>query len=121
MPYEFYKVLHLLGIFLAVASLAGAGLVASGGRWNEHPRRRLVSAVHGVAVLVVLVSGFGMLARLGLTSGLPGWALAKLGIWLLIGGMLVVPRRRPELGLVVWVAAPLLAVLAGWLAVTKPF
>jgi len=113
MPYELYLVLHIAGLAAMFAALGAAALA-------PESDRKLVAATHGTGLLIVLVSGFGMHAKLGL-EGMPGWFLAKLLIWLVFGGLIAVARRAEGARLAVWGALPLLGAVAAWLAVTKPF
>lgn len=121
LSYTVYKALHLVGIMLTVAALAGMAVhAANGGTRAESRTRALATALHGTGLLLVLVAGFGMLARLG-GSAASGWVLVKLAIWLTLGAAAMVPYRRPPLARAVFLAAPLLAALAGIVALTKPF
>ena len=121
MSLEFYKVLHLFGVFAIILSLGGIGLHAmNGGGW-QHPSRALLAAVHGIGLLFALVGGFGMLAKLGHMSSFPGWAAAKLVIWLFMGGVLALFKRKPALAKPMWFMVLVLATMAAWLAVAKPF
>jgi hypothetical protein len=116
-----YKVVHLLGILLTITALGGMAIhAANGGTRRESLTRTLTTAVHGTGLLLVLVAGFGMLARLG-ASAASGWVMVKLAIWLLLGAAALVPYRRPQFARAVFIAVPLLAVLAGIMALTKPF
>jgi hypothetical protein len=122
MPINLYYLLHFLGIFLLVTGLAGVSIyAANGGTKQTSQTRRLTGILHGVGALLVLVGGFGLLAKLEATSGLPGWVVAKLVIWLLLGGAIMLPYWRPTTGRVVAVVVPLLAFVAAWLALYKPF
>jgi hypothetical protein len=122
-PYLAYKLIHLFGIFLTVASLGGAAIhAANAGTRQASLTRGLVSAGHGIGLFLVLLGGFGMLARLELvSSGLPGWIWAKLVIWLILGGLVVLAYRRPQFARAVFLAVPTLGLLAALLALTKPF
>jgi uncharacterized membrane protein SirB2 len=121
LSYTVYKVLHLLGIMLTITALGGLALhAANGGTRAESRTRGLATAVHGTGLLLVLVAGFGMLARLG-ASVSSGWVLVKLVIWLVLGVAAVLPYRRPQAARLLFVAVPLLAALAGIVALTKPF
>ena len=61
-----YKVVHIFGVLLLFVAL-GAAL-------GDGSRRRLASMTHGIGLLIVLIAGFGALARLGIHS--PGsWPL----------------------------------------------
>ena len=120
MSYEFYKVLHILGVallFLALGGLAGHGL--NGGDRSTNKARGLMVGTHGLALVLLLVAGFGMLAK-GPGGGtmLPGWIHPKLLIWLLLGAALMPLQRRPALARPLWILLPLLAAAAGYLALT---
>ncbi|MDP2310709.1 MAG: hypothetical protein Q8P18_32125 [Pseudomonadota bacterium] len=122
MPYEVYKILHIIGLVAIWASLGGTEVhVLNGGTRATNKVRTLVSATHGVGLMLMLVGGFGMLARLGLTSDMPGWVMAKIVLWLVVGGLLAVPLRIPALARPLWFAMPFFAALGAWLALTKPF
>lgn len=85
--YNVYKLIHLVSIFgLFIALACGAVTDKAKSRW--------VGPVHGIALLLVLVAGFGMLARLGIHGSLPGWVIGKLVVWLLLGGSIAIARRK---------------------------
>jgi len=110
MSYTTYKIIHLIG----VAALAmGVGGMMAGGE-----KRKLFSIVQGIALLVMLVSGFGILAKLKL--GFPHFAMAKTGLWVVIGVMPVILRKLKVPAVVgVIVSLGLVGVMA-WLGVLKP-
>jgi hypothetical protein len=118
MSYEFYRVLHVIGIIVVFASLGA--LTAIGGRTDER-LRKIAAIAHGVAVAVILVAGFGLMARLKMFGGFPPWIWVKLGIWLAMAMAVVPLKRKPELAPLLFVALPVLGSIAAWLAVTKPF
>ncbi len=123
-PFQLYKVVHLFGVLSVVVALAGlAAHAAQGGRKQDHPLSGALSALHGVGLLLVLVAGFGMATRLGTQAGsfLPGWAWAKVVVWLLFGALVTLPYRRPALARTVLFLLPLLGAVAAALAVYKPF
>ena len=116
MSYEIYKILHLVAIvllFLSLGTLLGAQL--------STPLRRMAAIAHGVALTVILIAGFGLLARLGMASAVPVWAWLKVVVWLLLGAAVVPIKRRPDLAPMLWIVLPLLGAAATWLAVAKPF
>jgi hypothetical protein len=121
--YQIYKVLHLLGMFMVFSALGGAVLHAiNGGDRESNKARGLVAATHGIGMLLIITGGMGMGARLGILSdGFPPWIHAKLGLWLLIGGALVVPNRAPAAAKFAWFGIPLLGALAAYIAIYKPF
>lgn len=123
MSQEFYKILHLGALFFVFASLGGMVLARKAGGTLPDPVRKLASITHGIAILVVLVAGFGLLKFIGLSNPAvwPGWVWAKLAIWLFFGAALVLVRKKPSLFNLFWVGFPLLGVVAAWLAFAKPF
>jgi hypothetical protein len=121
--YEAYKVLHLLGVVCVIAALGGVAVHAgNGGQRQGNALRRVISALHGLGLLVILVAGFGLLARLDLVSGgLPMWVYGKLALWLVAGALLAIPYRRPAAARgTLMIGLPLLGAIAAWLAVYKP-
>ncbi len=122
--YQAYKVIHLIGIFLTLAALAGLALAAANGATRQtNAATRMIAVSHGLGLFIILVGGFGLLARLGVIHGsaFPGWVWGKLAIWLVIGALVAVPYRRPQLARLVFLAVPVLGGLAAWLAIYKPF
>ncbi len=117
-PYTAYKVLHLIGVMFLLFSL-GAYLMLS---MNKSERgRKLAAMTHGISVLIILVAGFGLLARLGFfgTGGWPLWVWVKLMVWLILGAIIVLIKRVPSLIPVLWFLIPALAGLAAYMAVYK--
>lgn len=121
MPYTLYKLIHLLGIFCVVAGTVGIAYHAYlGGKKSDGTAARVATILHGLGLFVVLLGGFGMLARLG-ASVMSGWVIAKLVIWFLIGGIIAFPYKKPEQALRAVFAIIVLATIAGYIALYKPF
>lgn len=119
MSYEFYKVAHILGLTLVVLSLGGILLYAiNGGTKTNNSFRKGAMITHGVGLLLLLVAGFGMLAKLGI-HGIPGWIGGKLVIWLILGALVGLGYKQ-QLAKRLWLAVPLLVVIATVLAIAKP-
>lgn len=118
-----YKIFHLLGILFVFAALGGLSLHAlNGGSRATNASRRLVAWSYGGGLLLILVTGFGQLARLGLMGGgVPGWAWAKVAVWLAFGGLLALPYKRPGSARLLWFGGPILGAFAAYLAMYKPF
>lgn len=122
-PYETYKVLHILGVLLAFAALGGLALtVANGATRSTSSVRRLIAITHGVATFIILLGGFGALARLGVMHGnLPGWVLVKLACWAVLAVLVAIPYRKPELARTIFWFLPVLGGIAVVMAIYKPF
>lgn len=121
---EFYEILHIVGIAMLFLAIGGVAVhAANGGSKAGSSTRPLVSTVHGVGSLLVLVGGFGMLARIGFqhAGGFPGWLIGKMVIWLVLSAIALMPYRRPELARPFLFLLPLLAGTAAYLALYKPF
>jgi hypothetical protein len=127
--YGVYRLIHFFGIFLLITSLGGAvmrgmlrGAALTGSADVDaaaRQTRRVVAASHGIAMLLILVGGFGMLARLDV--GFPGWVMGKLVVWLTLGAMLGLANKLVGRARVLWFAIPVLAFAAAWMAYSKPF
>ena len=123
MPYPVYKLIHFLGIFLLLGALVAAAMhVLRGGTRADDPYRRRLMATHGIAAFLIVLGGFGMLARLGVMHGaLPGWAVAKLTIWVLAGAAMALPYRNRTLARATLILVPVLLLAAAATALYKPF
>ena len=120
MPYEFYRLVHFIGIFFVMASLGGLMIhVANGGDKESNLAAKLTGMGHGIGMLLVLVAGFGMLAKLRLSASEP-WVLGKLVIFLIFGALIAIPYRVPKAAKLLWVLMPVLGAVAAYLALHKP-
>lgn len=121
MPYEFYKVLHLLAILALFTSMGGLAMVAIRGGSDEEKKkaRKPLMIIHGVSLLVIFVAGFGLMARLGMmASGWPTWIFGKLGVWLVLGGASAMLKK--PMGAAWYLILPVLGAVGAALAVYKP-
>lgn len=112
--YETYKVVHIVAALTVFLSL-GAAIAPSSAK-----APKWIGPVHGVALLFSLIGGFGLLARLGIVTQWPAWVIAKLVIWIALGGMLAVTKRKllkPTASIALMVT---LGALAAYLAIFKP-
>jgi len=124
LPYSFYKIVHILGIALALVSLGGFAVHAlNGGAKSDNSARKLLIGMHGTGAFLILLGGFGLLARLNFPhgQGFPGWIWVKLGVWLAVAAIVMLPYRKPNAARPMLLAVPLLAVTAALMAVYKPF
>ena len=123
MSYPFYKIMHFVGIFVMLVALAATCMHAAvGGTKAENPFRKALGAAHGVAALLILTGGFGMLARLGIVQGgLPVWVLIKLALWVALAAAMALPYLSRSWARTLLIAMPVLAALAGATALLKPF
>ena len=120
MPYEVYKVLHITGIFTVLFAISAHIFhVLSGGTKATNQYRRKLAIMHGVGLLVTLVAGFGLLARLGIHSS-PMWVSIKILIWVFLGAVSAIIYRQPKIAGAIWWTTLLLTFVAAYLAVYKP-
>lgn len=122
MSYEFYKTLHIIGLACLLMGF-GLGLAYFLLAKNGAPRslRIWTFALHGTGLTIMIVAGFGLLARLNMMGDLPGWVYGKLVIWLVLALMISLVKRRPQWfpGLAIVIVA--LVGYAAKLAITKSF
>lgn len=118
-----YKLVHIFGIFLMIVSLAGLSFyAANGGTKANNVLRKQAGIAHGIGLFIILLGGFGMLARLGVTGfPWPIWVWVKFGIWFLFGGLVALVVRKPAVAKTMWLVIPILGLLSAYFAVMKPF
>jgi hypothetical protein len=119
MSYQFYKLIHIAGVLLIFLGLGGQLLRAQIGEAAQNISKAVVGALHGIGLILALVGGFGLLAKLQL--GFDGWVWGKLIIWLFLGGVTVLIKRAAGLRAALWFLLPAIGVLAAYLAIYKPF
>ena len=122
MSYHAYLLIHLIAIFMVLTSLGAMALhMVSGGSKASFGARKLAAAVHGTGLLVALIAGFGLLARLGVAHGAPpAWAAGKLVIWLILGALPVLVYRMPKAATALFFSIFVFGGLAAYLAIFKP-
>lgn len=118
--YAVYKVLHLTGVMMVFFALGGVATNAINGGERKHAWRVPIAITHGLGLVLSLVAGFGLLARLGIAhGGIPGWVMVKLGIWFFFAGAIGILIRKPALGKILWPIIIVLGILAAYLAGAK--
>lgn len=122
MPITFYTILHIAGIIMVFMPLAAIiQHISSGGDKSDNPRRKQIAITHGIGVLLILISGFGMLAKLGIHWPWPGWVFVKFGIWLLLSALIGLAYRFKKSAEKLWLGLILIGVVAAVFGLSKPF
>jgi len=123
MDYLSIKLLHLVGIMLLFLGLGGMVFASYAGFGPEKKKlRRAAALLHGIGLLLILVSGIAMLSRLGFLHGdPPNWAKAKFFIFLLLGGSIALAARASRAIWILLAAWVLLGGVAAYLGLYKPF
>jgi hypothetical protein len=96
MSFEFYKLLHVVSVIVVLFALGGLTAATKAVASSNGSKQKIFSILHGIGLAVILVSGFGMLARLGLVGEMPDWVKLKIGAWLVIGSFAAVYKRKPH-------------------------
>jgi hypothetical protein len=108
--FEIYRLLHMASVYTLIFSF---GSLFIGKNYNKG-----AAIAHGIALIVILVSGFGMHAVLHL--GFPTWLLLKIGIWIIFGGLIILAKKSIINGLVAWICIIALSLSAFYLAKHHP-
>ncbi len=117
MSYEFYKLLHIGAILIFIS---GLGISFLGDNANK-----LNKILTGISSLLILVAGMGLIAKglnIGHGESWPAWIRAKITIWavLVIGGPVLSKKLKGNRG-VVFYSFLVLAIVAAYFAINKPF
>jgi hypothetical protein len=122
--YSVYKLIHILGICGVVMGL-GAAFAASrvsvslSGEQKPALTRKIIALTHGIGLFLVLLGGFGMLARLQIHWPLPWWVLVKFAVWLGLGAWLTVSYKTASKGNAAWLVSLALVALAAIVVLAK--
>lgn len=118
MSIQFYRLIHISGLIMVTLALGAAAFhTASGGTRSNNPWRKRVGMAHGIGLFLLLLGGFGMLAKLKIIWPLPMWIWLKVGIWLLIGASLTVLYRAQERSNMLWWAIVVLMIVSATLGI----
>lgn len=121
-PYQVYKLVHFAGLMLLFLGLGGLLVASFSGIQTLKTRAKILSfTLHGVGLLLILIGGFGMLARLGIVNGLPAWVYGKLFMWLILGAGVSMAKRADGKAWLISVVFVTVGVFAALLALYKPF
>lgn len=107
---QIYHVIHLLGligVFIGFGAIL-AGNTKAGMKW------------HGIGLLISLISGFGMVAKLHIPITSSKWLMVKMALWLVLGFLPVLVKKGVSPKTVVSIAA-LVGVTLAYLGYMKPF
>lgn len=120
MPYEIYKLIHFLGLFLLLSGLISLLVL----RWSnqdvtKNKIKTFAFATHGTGLLFLLVSGFGLLAKLQLMP-MPHWAYGKLAMWALFAVAISLVKRKGNTGLPIYALLFFMFFASAFLAIYKP-
>ena len=85
---EVYYVLHVAAGFLLFGWTFQAFAAPDPGN------KRRIAMLTGIASLVMLVGGFGLVAKL--KTGFPLWLIVKIGCWLVLSALSGVAFRQPS-------------------------
>ena len=121
--HQFYNVVHIVGLILLMVALGGIAQTAGAtGRPGPAWSRRSAGGFLGLGVFLILLGGFGMLARLGIVAGSswPGWVWVKVGIWAMLGLAALLPHRYPRTAYPILLLVPVLGGIAAYMAIYKP-
>jgi hypothetical protein len=120
MDLSVYKIMHYVAIMALFFGLGGLTLGALNASGKNFANRKIFSILHGVGLFFILFSGFGQMARLGLTTSMPHWVVAKIILWLILGASIALIFRKPALNKYFWVFLIVAGSLAAYLGHLKP-
>lgn len=102
----FYHILHVVGVivlFIGIGSMLGGN-------------RRIGGMLHGIGLIILLIAGFGLIAKLKLPYTSP-FIIGKAVIWLALGALPAFAKKMPGTALILLAVA--LGALAAYMGYTK--
>ena len=115
MEYEVYKFIHIVSI-IVFFGVMGASVLA--GKYQKHEK-----IVVGLSSFFILFGGMGLVARIGIDHGSlwPTWLLVKVFMWLLLAILVPLIAKRLPASLKSFYLMIILASVAVYVAINKPF
>ena len=113
MNYSFYHLIHLLSVFFLVSSVVWA---ISNPMQSE---KKKVSMFSGIAGLIALVSGLGLIAKA--QFGFPIWIIVKMVVWFSLVILVGSAYKRREHKKQILIALIILVLIAISMVTLKPF
>jgi uncharacterized membrane protein SirB2 len=110
----FYHILHVLALLVLTAQT----FMAFANPAPENRKRTLM--ITGIAALLMLVSGFGLISKL-YANHFTGWMIVKMVCWLGLSGLAGIAYRKPEARAALSLTAMVLIVVALFMVYLKPF
>lgn len=114
-----YHILHFIGIlmlFLGYGALLGRSMAGS----SDARVKKLGSITSGIGLLLMIIAGFGLVAKMYGNSFQP-WMIAKVAIWFVLGGLIALINRKPALAVPLWWGLIALGGLAAVMVYIRPF
>lgn len=121
MTFETFKILHLAGFIFLFFGLGGLLSAAYSGVSLSKAARILNLSLHGLGILLIIVSGFGMLRASGHSGPPPTWITSKLLIWIYFAASVLIIKFRGKLGIPLTIAFMIAGIAATGLGVLKSF
>jgi len=113
-----YNLLHVIGILMLFVGIGGA-IIRSVSASESKSLEKLVLMNHGIGLFLILIAGFGQLAKIGMQFST--WVVVKIIIWLLMGSLIMFIKKKPELKTLWWYGALVMGGFAAYLGIFKPF
>jgi len=115
MSHTFYYFIHFAGV---ICLFLGMGAILGMGEDLKHINK-FVGMFHGIGLLLLLVGGFGLVARL--QTGFPVWLIIKIGLWLCLSMIMILAKRKICTPKATAILAMILGLVAVAMCVFKPF
>ena len=111
MSLQTYHFLHLIGLILVFVGYGG--LLSSEGA-------KKAMKWHGIGLVISFISGFAMLAKLGIAWPFPTFVWVKIALWLVLGFLPVLSKRRVLSPQVVVMLAMVVGAVLAYIGYFKP-
>ncbi len=100
MPQEVYRIMHVVGLALAMAAIGAA----AGGMNLGEAKKKAWAWMHGIGLALLIVAGFGLMEKTDV-EGYPLWIIIKLAMSIALGAALTIAYKaapkRPILAILI--------------------
>lgn len=111
MTLQTYHFIHLIGLVFV--------FIGFGGLLSQDGARKAMMW-HGIGLVISFVSGFGMLEKMGIMGSMPVWVWIKIALWLVLGFLPVLAKRRVLPAKTVVLIAAVVGAALAYLGYFKP-
>jgi hypothetical protein len=96
MSYQIYKIFHILGLSCFLLGSGWILLQSQQKQTIQKSYKKWGALLHGLGLLILFISGFGLAARLGFVKTIEPWMQLKILVWVFLGLSTLLIKKYPQ-------------------------